>query len=351
MNFMFLGSKQTQTINISSWTIIRFILILLGFYLLYLIVDVLALLFVSLIVAAALDPTVDYLHKHKIPRGITLFGIYLLAFGVLSIAIILLVPALITELNEVSKSFPVIIEKVTGLFNTVQNFSEDAGFAKEIQDSIGSIQSALVSATGGVITTAVGIFGGLISFLTVLVITFYITIEEEVIKRFVFTSVPQKYQVYTMQLINAIQHKIGLWLRGQLILMLVIGLLTYFGLWIIGVEYALLLAIIAGIAEFVPFLGPIIASIPAIFIAFTQSPIDALLVVGLYVIIQQLENNLIVPKIMSKAVGLNPLVVIVVLFIGWSLAGVVGAIFSIPVATAIYVVIKSNPTEGTVPKT
>ena len=348
---MFSNSRQTQTINISSWSIIRVILILLLFYVLYLIIDVLALLFVSLILAAALDPTVDYLHKYKIPRGITIFGIYLIAFAVLSLAIFLLVPALITELNEISKSFPAIVEKATSLFNTVQSYSEDAGFAKEIQENIGSIQSALVNATGGVISTAIGVFGGLLSFLTVLVITFYITIEEEVIKRFVFTSVPQKYQVYTMQLINAIQHKIGLWLRGQLILMLVIGLMTYLGLRIIGVEYALLLAIIAGIAEFIPFLGPIIASIPAIFIAFTQSPLDALLVVGLYVIIQQLENNLIVPKIMSKAVGLNPLVVIVVLFMGWSLAGVVGAIFSIPVATAIYVVLQSNPQEGTIPKT
>ena len=348
---MFSVSKQNQTLHISGWSVIRVILILLVFYVLYLIIDVLALLFVSLILAAALDPTVDYLQRYKIPRGVTLFGIYILAFGILSLMVVLLIPALVTQISDISQQFPAIVEKATSLFNTVQSYSENTGFAKEIQNSLGSIQTALVNATGGVIQTAAGIFGGIISFLTVLIITFYITIEEEAIKRFVFTSVPKKYQIYTMQLINAIQHKIGLWLRGQLILMFVIGIMTYIGLWAIGVEYALLLAIIAGIAEFVPFLGPVIASVPAIFIAFTQSPLQALAVIILYVVIQQLENNLIVPKIMSKSVGLNPLVVIIVLFIGWELAGVVGAIFSIPVATAIYVVMQSNPQEGKVPKT
>ena len=341
-------SKNTVTMNISTMSIIRVILILIGFYVLYLIIDVLALLFVSLILAAALDPTIDWLHKYRIPRGISLLGIYIVAFGVLSLAIFLLVPAILTELNEISQSFPFIFEKATSLFNTVQSYAGDVGFAQQIQESIDSVQSTLVKATGGVLATFAGIFGGILSFLTVLIITFYITVEEEAIKRFVFTSVPRKHQVFTMQLINAIQHKIGLWLRGQLILMVVIGIMTYIGLKIIGVEYALLLALFAGIAEFIPFLGPIIAAIPAIFIGFTQSPVQALGVVILYVIIQQLENNLIVPKLMQKSVGLNPLVVIVVLFIGASLAGVVGAIFAIPVATAISVVLQSNFSEGKV---
>jgi predicted PurR-regulated permease PerM len=344
------SSKNLATVNISTWSMIRVILILIAFYLLYLIIDVLALLFVSLILAAALDPWVDWLHKFKIPRGVSIFFIYLITFGILSLAVILLIPALLTELNEISQKFPAIFETATSFFNTVQSYSEDAGFAKEIQESIDDIQSALVTATGGVLSTVIGIFGGVLSFLTFLVITFYITIEEEAMKRFVFTSVPQKYQVYTMQMINAIQRKIGMWLRGQLILMVVIGVMTYIGLKLIGVQYALILALTAGIAEFVPFLGPIISAIPAIFIGLTESPIQALLVVALYIIIQQLENNIIVPKIMEKSVGLNPLVIIIVLFIGWSLAGIVGAIFAIPVTTAITLVLQSSPSEGRVPE-
>lgn len=332
--------------HISTWSIVKIILILVGFYALYLVIDVLALLFVSMILAAALDPTVDWLHEKKIPRSLSILSIYAIAFGIISLALFLLVPALITQLNEISRSFPVIVEKATSLFNTVNSYAIDAGFAQEVQSALRSVQSKLVQATGGVLSTFIGIFGGLISFFTVLIITFYITVEEEAIKRFVFSSVPQKHQVFTMKLINAVQHKIGLWLRGQLILMFIIGLMTYIGLWALGIQYALLLALIAGIAEFIPFLGPIIASIPAIFIAFTQSPAQAIGVVILYIIIQQLENNLIVPKLMQKSVGLNPLVVIVVLFIGGSLAGVVGAIFSIPVATAISVILQSDSHSG-----
>ena len=339
---MFSLSKGYTTVNISTWSIIRIVLVLIGFYALYLIIDVLAILFVSLVLAAALDPTIDWLRKYRIPRGISMLFIYIIVFGVLSLVIFLLIPLIITELSDISQKFPAIVEKASTLFNTVQSYSQDAGFAKEIQESISSIQSVLLKATGGVLTTVIGIFGGIISFFAVLVITFYITIEEEAIKRFVFTSVPGKHQLYAMKLINSIQHKIGLWLRGQLILMVVIGVITYIGLSIIGVEYALILAIIAGIAEFIPFLGPIIAAIPAIFIAFTHSPAQALGVLVLYIIIQQLENNLLVPKIMQKSVGLNPLVVIIVLFIGASLAGVVGAILAVPVTTAISVVLQSR---------
>lgn len=165
-------------------------------------------------------------------------------------------------------------------------------------------------------------------------------VEESAIKKLVWSIAPEKHQPYIMQLINRMQKKIGLWLRGQLILSLVIFILTYTGLSILGVEYALVLALIAGLTEFVPYIGPMLGAIPAVFLAFTQSPTLALFVAGLYYIIQLVENNILVPKIMQKAVGLNPIVSISVLLIGFKVAGVVGAILSIPVATAISVFVQ-----------
>ena len=137
-----------------------------------------------------------------------------------------------------------------------------------------------------------------------------------------------------MDVFNRMQKKLGLWLRGQLILCLVIFILTYIGLLILGVKYALIIAVIAGLTEFIPYLGPVLGAIPAVFIAFTQSPTLALFTAILYIIIQQIENNFLVPKIMQKAVGLNPIVSIVAIMIGFSVGGVVGALLSIPVATA-----------------
>ena len=157
-------------------------------------------------------------------------------------------------------------------------------------------------------------------------------VEENAVKKLVLSIAPKRYQNYIMGLINRMQRKIGLWLRGQMVLSLSIFILTYIFLFLIGfipglpkMEYILVLALIAGLTEFVPYLGPMLGAIPAVFLAFTQSPILAIAVAVLYYCIQLIENNVLVPKIMQKAVGLNPIVSISVLMIGFQLAGIIGA--------------------------
>jgi predicted PurR-regulated permease PerM len=162
-------------------------------------------------------------------------------------------------------------------------------------------------------------------------------------REFIQSITPGKHKKYVSDIISKIQHRLGYWLRGQLLLSLIIFCLTYIGLTILGVKYALILALIAGIFEIVPFLGPIISAIPGIFFAFTiQGFGTAIWVVLLYFIIQQLENNLIVPKVMGKSTGLNPLVVILAILVGARLGGIVGALLAVPVATAISVYVESN---------
>lgn len=329
---------------VSSWSVIKIILILLFFGFLFMIRDVLAIVFVSLIFAASLDPWVDWLQKFKIPRSLSVIAFYIVIFAFITLVIYLLIPPIVQELSAISQSFPFFFEKVSSGFTTIEGLSDESDITQEIQQSIGSIQTALIKATKGVFGAIVGIFGGIISFFVILVMTFYITVEEEAMKRVVWSSVPSKYQDYSMNLINRMQRKIGLWLRGQLVLMVVIGAMTYIGLKIIGIKYALVLALLAGTAEFVPFLGPIIAAIPATFIAFTQGPWYAGGVIIMYFIIQQLENNIIVPKVMAKAVGLNPLIILIVILVGAKVGGIVGAILAIPVATAVSVVLKDNLT-------
>ena len=172
-----------------------------------------------------------------------------------------------------------------------------------------------------------------------MVLTFYLTVEEHALKRMLRSLVPVRYQPYITHLVNRIQEKIGMWLRGQLILSLIIFLLSWFGLTILGVKYALVLAIFSGLTELVPYLGPFIGAIPAVFIALTQSPALALGVIVVYLIIQQLENNVIVPKVMQRAVGLNPIITIIAMMIGFKLAGILGIIIAVPVATALSIVL------------
>ena len=158
-------------------------------------------------------------------------------------------------------------------------------------------------------------------------------------RRLLHAALPSHIQPYLFGLFDRIQKKFGLWLRGEIILMVIVGLFSYVGLLILGVDYALILGIIAGLAELVPYAGPVISAIPAVLIAATQSPLKALFVLVLYFAIQQLENNVIVPKVMQHAVGMNPLVSILSLLIGFQLAGVMGALLAIPVTTALSVVV------------
>ncbi len=319
---------------------IKIIVILILLYFLYLISDILIILFFSLVFASAFDPTVDWLAKRKIPRSIGILLIYLVLFTVVSLIIYLIIPPITQEVTELSQNFPSYLEKVISAFSRLKAYSLEHGILDNIKNGLNNLTSNLPNAAGGVFTTLTGIFGGIVSFFLILVLTFYMVVEEDAMKKLIWSIAPQKHQAYIMLLISRMQKKIGLWLRGQLVLCLSIFILVYLGLLILNVKYALVLALIAGLTEFVPFFGPIIGVIPAIFLAFFQSPPLALFVAALYYIVQLLENHILVPKIMQKAVGLNPIISIVALLIGFKIAGVIGAIISIPVVTALSVFIK-----------
>ncbi|MFH1226039.1 MAG: AI-2E family transporter [bacterium] len=327
-------------INISLTTIVKILAVLLLLWFVYAVKEIFAILFVALILASAFDPWVDWLQKRKLPRGIGVLLIYLVLFLVLGSAVVLLIPPISEQVKELSSNFPEYWGKLVSGFRVLSEYSAEHGFMDEAQKVLSSVEKFSSRAAGGVFSFLTGAFGGVVAFFLALVLTFYITVEEQALKRLVKSVTPDKYQPYVIRLIARIQNKIGRWLRGQLVLCLIIGVLVYIGLLVLGVKYALVLALLAAIFELIPYLGPTLGAIPAVLLAFTQSPFKALLVIILYFVIQQLENNLIVPKVMQKAVGLNPIITIVVLLIGAKLGGVFGALLAIPLATAASVFVK-----------
>lgn len=332
--------NKTISISITTGTVIKIVLLLMALYFLFLIKDVLAILFVALILAAALDPWVDWMQEKRVPRSIGIILIYLLSFVVIGSIIYLIIPPISMQVRELSNDFPRYLDKLTYGVEALKNLTVEYGVLDNIKNGLGGLSDALQNAAGGVFSTVTGIFGGIFSFFLVLIITFYMTVEESAVKKLVWSIAPADHQTYIIQLVNRIQTKIGLWLRGQLVLSLIVAVLTYVGLTILGVKYALVLALIAGVAELVPYLGPILGAIPGVFLAFTQSPMLALFTGALYYVVQLVENNILVPKIMQKAVGLNPIISIAALMIGLQIGGIVGAILSIPVATAVSVIVK-----------
>lgn len=333
-------SQKPIYIGITASTIVKIILVFIIFYLLYLVRDILAIVFISVVLASAFDPSIDWMQKRKIPRALGILLIYLLAFLVLTSAVSLIVPPIVEQSSDLINKFPGFSQYISAGVDLIKEYSHKDGALQNLINSQKNFPE-FMSALQGIFSRISGLFGGIVTFFLVLVLTFYITVEENAIKKLIWAVVPEKHQVYTMNLVNRMQTKIGLWLRGQLILSVVIFTLIYAALSILGIKYALILALIAGLTEFIPYLGPALAAIPGIFLAFTQGGLMLALFTSIvYYLVQLTENNIIVPKVMQKVVGLNPIISITVLMIGFKLAGVAGAILSIPVATAISVFIK-----------
>lgn len=313
-----------QKIDIPSLTILKIILILLALGFLYLVRDILLLLAVAIVIAAAINPIVDWLKKHGLPRLLGVIIVYLLILGILGFIITLVFPSLAFQIKQLGINLPIYLEKI-GLEDWWPRLNLEG-----IGEQIGQAASS-------VLATTINIFGGLFSAIVILIISIYLVAQEEGIRKFITSITPRKHQAYVLDLVARIQKKMGRWLRGQLVLALIVGLLTFIGLSILQMPYALVLALIAGVLELLPYIGPILSAIPAIIIGFLQSPLSGLLVFILYVLIQQLENHLIVPQVMKRVLGLNPVVTIIAVLMGFKLAGILGAILAIPVAAAIAV--------------
>jgi predicted PurR-regulated permease PerM len=203
------------------------------------------------------------------------------------------------------------------------------------------IRNIFTVATGNqtIFNRTVGVFNGFFSGLTVLVISFYLVAEQKGMISFIKSLVPPNHQDFAMTLVRKIQNRMGRWVIGQLILSFCIFAVTFAGLSLLGVKYALFLALLAGLLEVIPYIGPFVAAVPAIFFAFLQSPALGVAVAGLYLLVQKTEGYFLVPKIMEKTVGTSPLLVLISLLIGYKLAGILGLLLAVPLVSAISLVI------------
>lgn len=200
-----------------------------------------------------------------------------------------------------------------------------------------SLKDQLPNLSGNILTYTLDIFQSFIGAVLVAVITFYMLLDKDKLE-LRFGRLFGKYQDKARGLLRKIEIKLGAWLRGQLLLSLIVAVLIYAGLVVIGVNFALPLAVISGLLEVVPIIGPIISAIPAILIALITSPVLALIVAAWYLIVQQAESHIIVPQVMKRAVGLNPLVVILAIAIGDRLLGIAGALLAVPIAVVIQII-------------
>jgi predicted PurR-regulated permease PerM len=332
-----------KIIQINSGTIIRAILIVLGFVAVYYLSDVFMVVLLAIIIASAIEPGTQWFMRRRVPRVLAVLFIY-------STAVIILVGMfyfLFLPLLNQSVSFLSTLPGYLGqlqVWNPLQNnellYSSNTieGFSKNfsLAEIVNQINSTVSSLSNGFFSTASAIFGGILSFLLVIVLSFYLSVESDGVSNFLRIITPLKSEKYVLNLWKRSQQKIGLWMQGQIVLAVIVAMLVFLGLTLLRVDNALLLAVLAGIFEIIPIFGPILAAIPAVTLALITNGLpSALLVVGLYIIVQQFENQLIYPLVVRKIVGVPPLISILALIIGGKLAGFIGILISVPLATML----------------
>ena len=326
--------SKNISINISPKSILVFFSLLGALFLVFLIKDIIAIFLISAIIFIGLNPLVNKLATYKIPRSVSVISLYLMFFGLIGFMFYLITPQVLSQVKDMSESLPDFVSNLHENFDFVPEYNE---FSVGLKDSLDDFANNFSSYIGDIFSVATRFFGILASFVLILVLVLYMTVAGDEIETFLKSIFPKSKSEKVAKKIKMIQVKIGSWLRGQFILMLVVGFLSFIGLTMLGVDYALTLAVLAGILEIIPFFGPVISAIPAIFIGFTQSPTLALLVLALYVGIQQLENHLLVPKVMQRTTGLSPVVVLLAILIGGKLLGFLGIVLAVPAALVVSV--------------
>ncbi len=315
--------------------------IVLGVWLMVTLRSVLVQVLLALILAAGLTPLVDWLADRHLPRGLAVLLIYLTLILLLVGLGVLVVPAMIDEVEQLALNAPkygdLVLDRLRELREQYRFLPPlDEQLAEQLRGLTGQI--GLIAAQAlTVARVALSIFSGLLNAVLVLILTLYFVVFGQTIRAYLLSFVPPGRRPRLVEMTDRMGRRMGGWLLGQIVLSMSIGVVSYVGLSVLGVRYAIFLAVVAAIGEAIPNFGPILSTIPAVLVALTQSPLLALATLALYFGIQQLENNLLVPKIMERAVELHPFATILALLVGVELMGVIGAILSVPVTAALAV--------------
>ena len=360
--------EPVQKVDISAKSAARATLVIIGIlvlaYFLYEIRGLLVLFFISLFFASALEPSVDWLEKRHIPRSIGVIIILLLFFSLFVVVIGSAIPIII---DQVALIITTIAEYFRGLFSRLeegqglmflpesirvivqsgiesvnidlvlsQALNVFTNFTEQIKDLATGVGSTVGVVGKGVTSVTISIAEFFFNLILVFFLVFFMVVDKSNLHDFFQSLFPKRYGSYITTRIDDIQKQMGAWLRGTFLLAFIMFVLTLLGLIIIGMEqYALTLALIMGIGEMIPYIGPLIFLLFSLPVAFGISLMTVVKLLIFYAIIQFLEGNVLIPTVMNRVVGLSPIIVMLVLIIGWHFLGIIGAIIAVPVTTAV----------------
>ncbi len=355
-------SGHTLTVKFDTGSVARatftVVAVLLLFYFLYTIQEVLVILFTALILSAAINPLVDALEARGWSRtwGVLLvFAVLLLVLGAVVYSII---PVIVDQIGALSKTLGELVNGVLsgkrslpfqGLIQPyLDSLANDLDLKRlvgEFEQVLSSVGTQLASVAGSSISAVTGIFNGLFNAILVMFLAFFVVTDKSAIHGFVSSLIPARHADYFEVKMAQVQVKIGAWVRGQLLVCVILGLIIYFGLWAlelfgIHVPYKETLAVLAGVMELVPYVGALLSMVVSLLIAANVSWAAVIGVVILYPASQFIQGNFISPIVMEREVGLSPIIIIAAMLIGAQFFGIVGIALAIPVATSLSIFVE-----------
>lgn len=333
------GDRQRWEITTASW--VRGVVVLAMAYAFFLLSDLILVMITSIVIASAIEPLASWAKKRNIPRLPVILLVYVVSALLLASLFYFFLLPLIGEMSSFIRTLTIYSNSLTtggilfDMFRTQNLFGslDTPILIRELNSYLNTLASFL---SQGVFSSVSLIFGGVLNFILILVFSFYLVAQEDGITKFLKAITPLKREQYVIGLWRRSQTKIGLWMHGQLLSSALLTVIVYIGLLLIGIPHALVLAVLAGVFELIPFFGATLAAIPALFIAYISGGVSmTLIVAGFYIVIQQFEGHVMYPLVVKKVVGVPPLISILALVVGGTLAGFLGTLVSVPLAAVV----------------
>ena len=327
--------KEEKTLDISWGTMFRICALLFLLYLLYLVKDILILALFAFIISFLVEPAISFLEEKRISRWVSVLFIYLFLFSSFGILIFFLVSPIFSESQKLIKSIPEYFEKLSP---TLKNFG--ILVSENFEDLLRAFQDWLIRASKSIFSAIFAIFGGIFSTLTVFFLSIFISLEKGMGERLIKFFSPRKEEERFLQVFKSCQEKVSAWFGSRILSCLFVFVLTLLSLKIFKVDYAFSLSLVSGFLNLIPILGPIVSGILIFIISLLSSLKKAIFALLAFILIQQIDGNILGPILTKKFIGLSPFLTLISLLIGGKILGFWGAIFSIPLTAMIIEVAK-----------
>lgn len=324
-----------KILDISWRTILKISLVVICFFIFFSIRNIIVWFIFALTISILFNPIIDFLQKKKIPRIASIILVYFGFFGVFSFLVYLVVPLFASEIHLFLQSFPQYFEKISPTLRELgfQAFESTESF-------IESIGSTLEKMAGSIFNVLFVVFGGFFSFLGIITIAVFLSLEEKAAERTLVLLFPKKYEAYILNLWERCQKKVAGWFGARIIACLFVGIASYITLLLFDIKYPFTLGLFAGVFNFIPYIGPLFTAILLFLIIFPIEILKAVFVLIVFILIQAIEGNVLSPILMKRIIGIPPVVVVIALIVGAKLWGILGAFLAIPLAGILFEFLK-----------